>query len=195
MPSNAADVPSDGHDPHPVGDTGRQRSERLRQRRDAAGMAQVSGWVPKDRRAYAREVIAALARGANSLPPDPAQAAALEAAQADAAAAQSAEAEARAALAGAEEHARALAAELSDARVAAIAAEAARDAGSRAEASALARAASAERERDGMGNELRAAEAAAAAARAEAERFRKAPGLRGRVVRWLARNGGRETRG
>lgn len=64
--------------------TGRERKERLRARRDEAGMAQVSGWVPKDRRAYAREVIAALARGANSLPPDPAQAAALDMALAEA---------------------------------------------------------------------------------------------------------------
>ncbi len=75
--------------------TGRERKERLRARRDEAGMAQVSGWVPKDRRPYAREVLAALARGANSLPPDPEQAAALDVAQADATAAKAAEAEAR----------------------------------------------------------------------------------------------------
>ena len=41
--------------------TGRERKERLRARRDEAGMAQVSGWVPKDRRPYAREVLSALA--------------------------------------------------------------------------------------------------------------------------------------
>jgi len=153
--------------------TGRERKERLRQRRDAAGMAQVSGWVPKDRRAYAREVIAALARGANSLPPDPAQAAALDAAQADAAAARAVEAEVRAALAGAEEGARMLAADLDSTRAAVAAAQEARDAASRAEAAALARAA--------------AAEAAVAQAYAEVERFRGAPGFRGRVVRWLVR--------
>ncbi len=167
--------------------TGRERKERLRQRRDAAGMAQVSGWVPKDRRAYAREVIAALARGANSLPPDPAQAAALDAVHADAVAARASEAEARAALAEAEGHARALATDLDGARAAAAAAEAARDAGSRAEAAALARAAAAERERDDIRDELQAAEAAATEARAEAGRFQQAPGLRGRVVRWLVR--------
>ncbi len=160
--------------------TGRERKERLRQRRDEAGMAQVSGWVPKNRRAYAREVIAALARGANSLPPDPEQAAALDAAQAAAAAARAAEVAARAALAGAEEGARALVADL--------------DAASRAETVALARAAAAERERDGIRDELRAAEARAAEARAEAGRFQQAPGLRGRVVRWLARYPGRGAR-
>lgn len=63
--------------------TGRERKERLRARRDEVGMAQVSGWVPKDRRAYVREVIAALAQGANSLPPDPAQATALDKARAE----------------------------------------------------------------------------------------------------------------
>lgn len=191
MSSNAANVPSNDPDPHLAGDTGRQRSERLRQRRDAAGMAQVSGWVPKDRRTYAREVIAALARGANSLPPDPAQTAALEAAQADAAAARAAEGKACAALAEAERHARALAADLDGAWDAAAAAQDAREASNRDAAAAAARAAMAERERDSIRDELQTAEATTAAARAEAERFQQAPGLRGRVVRWLARDLGK----
>ncbi len=157
--------------------TGRERKERLRARRDEAGMAQVSGWVPKERRPYAREVLAALARGANSLPPDPEQAAALDAAQADAAAARAAEAEARTALAEAEQRGQALAAEL----------DAAREAGRQAEAAAVARADAAEQAREAAVDELRATEALAAQARAEVERFQKAPGLRGRVVRWLAR--------
>ncbi len=157
--------------------TGRERKERLRARRDEAGMAQVSGWVPKDRRPYAREVLAALARGANSLPPDPEQAAALDVAQAEATAAKAAEAEARAALAKAEQHGQALAAEL----------DAARETGRQAEAAAMARAEAAERARKAAVDELRAAEALAAQARVEAERFQKVPGLRGRVVRWLAR--------
>ena len=157
--------------------TGRERKERLRARRDEAGMAQVSGWVPKDRRPYAREVLAALAQGANSLPPDPEQAAALEAAQEDATAARAAEAEARAALAEAEQRGRVLAVEL----------DAAREAGRQAEAAAVARAEAAERARGAITGELRAAEAAVAQAREEAERFRQAPGLRGRVVRWLVR--------
>lgn len=140
-------------------------------------MAQVSGWVPKDRRPYAREVLAALAQGANSLPPDPEQAAALEAAQGDATAARAAEAEARAALAEAEQRGRVLAVEL----------DAAREAGRQAEAAAVARAEAAERARGAITGELRAAEAAAAQAQAEAERFRQAPGLRGRMVRWLVR--------
>ena len=87
--------------------TGRERKERLRARRDEAGMAQVSGWVPKDRRAYAREVLAAIAQGANSLPPDPEQAAELERAQSEVEAAQIGEATARAKLVNAEERAQA----------------------------------------------------------------------------------------
>ena len=153
--------------------TGRERKERLRARRDEAGMAQVSGWVPKDRRPYAREVLSALARGANSLPPDPEQAAALDAAQGDATAARAAEAEARAALAEAEQRGRVLAVEL--------------DAAREAEAAAVARAEAAERAQEAVAAELRAAEALAAQARMEAERFQKAPGLRGQLVRWLAR--------
>lgn len=164
--------------------TGRERKERLRTRRNEAGMAQVSGWVPKDRRPYAREVLAALARGANSLPPDPEQAATLDAAQADATAARAAEAEARTALAEAERRGRELAAELG----------AAREAGRQAEAAAVARADAAERAREAAVDELRAGETLAAQARAEAERFQKAPGLRGRVMRWLARDFGNRTK-
>ncbi len=164
--------------------TGRERKERLRARRDEAGMAQVSGWVPKDRRPYAREVLAALARGANSLPPDPDQAAAMDAAQADAAEARAAEATARAALVEAEQRRQELAAELDATRTEI---EAAQKAGYQAEASAVARAEAAEQAREAIAAELRAVKAVAAQARAEAERFRNAPGLRGRVVRWLVR--------
>lgn len=141
--------------------TGRERKKRLRARRDEAGMAQVSGWVPKERRPYAREVLAALARGANSLPSDPEQAAALEAAQADAAAARIAE--------------RAVRAE----------AEAAREAGNQAVDAAMARAETAERAREIIAGELWQAKIAVAQAHAEAERFQKLPGLRGRVIRWF----------
>ncbi len=171
-------VPMDGEDR-----TGRERKERLRTRRDEAGMAQVSGWVPKDRRSYAREVLAALARGANHLPPDPEQVAALDAAQADATAARSAEMAARAALTEAEQRRQVLAAELDAARAEG---EVARESGRQAEAAAVARAEIAEQARGAIMGELRAAEAAAAQARAEAERFQEMPGLRGRVVRWLA---------
>jgi len=45
----------------------------------------------------------------------------------------------------------------------------------------------AERERDEVRRELAVAEAMATQARTEAERFQKAPGLRGRAIRWLAR--------
>lgn len=98
--------------------TGRLRSERLRHRREMAGLAQVSGWVPRERRAYAREVLAALTRGANSLPPDPEQTRALAAVQAEAKAARAGEIAACAELAGAEDRARGLAVELEKARVA-----------------------------------------------------------------------------
>ncbi len=144
--------------------TGRERKERLRARRDEAGMAQVSGWVPKERRAYAREVIAALARGANSLPPDPEQAGAVEAARAETEAAWDAEAAARAALAKVEQRGQELTAERDAARARAELAE-------QAQAEAI--------------NALQAAKEATALARAETRRFQGAPGLRGRVVRWL----------
>ena len=63
--------------------TSRERKQRMRAKREAAGVAQVSGWVPAARRAYAREVLKAVADGANSLPPDPELMAALDAAKAD----------------------------------------------------------------------------------------------------------------
>lgn len=157
--------------------TGRERKERLRARRDEAGLAQVSGWVPKDRRPYAREVLAALAQGANSLPPDPEQAAALKAiqaaletAQAEATTARVEEAAASKALLVAQEHGQALTAELDVARAEI---EVALDAKRQAETAALA--------------QVEAAKIEAAQALATAERFQKAPGLRGKVIRWLAR--------
>ena len=100
-------VPSDAPASPAAEGGGRERSERLRAKRDADGLAQVAGWVPKERRAYAREVLAALARGANSLPPDPEQAAALDAVRAEAEVARAGEAAARAELAEAEERAQA----------------------------------------------------------------------------------------
>lgn len=162
-----------------VGDdkTGRERKERLRAKRDEAGLAQVSGWVPKDRRVYAREVLAALSRGSNSLPPDPEQAAALEAAQVAVAAVRIAEAAACEALVVAQAHGRVLAAELdatrADLDVARTEIEALRDTKRQADTTALA--------------QIEAAKATAALALAAAEQFQKAPGLRGKVIRWLAR--------
>lgn len=157
--------------------TGRERKERLRARRDEAGLAQVSGWVPKERRAFAREVLAALVQGANSLPPDPEQAAALkaakaalEAAQAEATAARIAEAAACEALLVSQEHGQTLTAELDVARAEI---EVALDAKRQAETAALV--------------QVEVAKAEATLALATAERFQKAPGLRGRAIRWLAR--------
>jgi hypothetical protein len=177
MPRNSEDVPRNALAPHLSEDGGKKRSERLRARREEAGLAQVSGWVPKDRRAYAREVLAAVSQGSNSLPPAPEQAAALEAAQAAVAAARIAETAACEALVVAQQHGRVLAAELDATRaelaVARTEIEAVQDAGRQAETTALA--------------QVEAADAKAALALATAERFQKAPGLRGRAIRWLAR--------
>lgn len=190
MPSNAGNVPSNDQDVSSnaiearAEDGGKKRSERLRARRDEAGLAQVSGWVPKDRRAFARQVLSALSQGSNSLPPDPDQAAALEAAQSALGAAQGEAAAAREMLAAMQQHEQSLTTELGDIRVKLDAAHAdldvaraeiavALDAKRQAQTAALA--------------QVEAAKAAAALALEVAERFQKAPGLRGRVIRWLAR--------
>jgi hypothetical protein len=59
----------------------RARKKRLHSKRAEAGLAQISAWVPIERRSYARDVLKAVASGANSLPPDPEIAAELAAAQ------------------------------------------------------------------------------------------------------------------
>jgi hypothetical protein len=59
----------------------RARKKRLHSKRAEAGLAQISAWVPIERRSYARDVLKAVASGANSLPPDPEMAAELAAAQ------------------------------------------------------------------------------------------------------------------
>lgn len=52
---------------------------------------------------------------------------------------------------------------------------------------AMGRAEAAKRAQALLANELQIAEAAVAEARAEVERFQKAPGVRGRIMRWLVR--------
>lgn len=183
VPSDVQIVSSDATEAH-IEAGGKKRSERLRARRDEAGLAQVSGWVPKDRRAFAREVLAALSRGSNSLPPDPGQAAALEAAQS---ALEAAQAEAVAAcrmLAAAQQHEQSLTAELGAIHVKLDAAHAELDA-ARAEIRVML---------DGRHQaetaalvQLEAARAEAALAQVTAERFQKVSGLRGRAIRWLVR--------
>ena len=200
MPSDATDVPSnEDHDFSARSSTGRQRSERLRARRGEAGLAQVSGWVPKERRAYAREVLEALARGANSLPPDPEQADALEAAQIEAGRARAAEAEAQAALVQAKEHGQILAAQL-DATRAEIEAEKRRRLVLEAERDAAKAAEAAEREkvkatvmeaqaaaRTAQEAQEQATEALGRAEKAETaiRQAKTMPGIKGRLVRWL----------
>jgi chromosome segregation ATPase len=126
----------------------RARKKRLYSKRAAEGLGQVSGWVPIERRSYARAVLKAVADGANSLPPDPETVAELAAAratieriEADAAASQ---AEANATIARIEGEAQA----------------------AHAEAQAA----------------IQRAEKAEAAMR----RAKTLPGVRGRLVRWLA---------
>jgi len=60
----------------------RARKKRLHSKRAEAGLAQISAWVPIERRSYARDVLKAVASGANSLPPDPEMAADLAEARA-----------------------------------------------------------------------------------------------------------------
>lgn len=152
--------------------TARERKQRMRARREADGMAQVSGWVPAARRSYAREVLRAVAEGANSLPPDPELAAALDTVRDNLTKAQ-AEIEAHEELLrAAHDREVQLQAELDAARAA--------EAASQLETQDAARAAQAERER--------AKEAQERAEKAEAaiRQAKSLPGIKGRLVRWLA---------
>ena len=141
---------------HARREANRRRAAKSREKRQQAGQARVSVWVPRERAAYAHRVLHALAAGRNTLPPDPEQEATIAA----------------------------LRTELNQVRASAAQREgeltAERD-------TANDRACAAERERDTARCGLRAAETALARAQAEAERFQKAPGLRGRVIQWLAK--------
>ncbi len=126
----------------------RARKKRLYSKRAAEGLGQVSGWVPIERRSYARAVLKAVAEGANSLPPDP---------------------------------------EMADALAEALAKV------ERVEAQAAASQAEARAAIDLLAVEARAAHAEAQAALQRAEKAEAAmrlakslPGVRGRLVRWLA---------
>ena len=137
----------------------RRRAAKSREKRQQAGQARISAWMPQERAGYARQVLQALAAGRNVLPPDPEQEATVAA----------------------------LRTELDQVQALAMRREGEltveRDA-------ANGRAHAAERERDAARCGLRAAEAVLARAHAEAERFQEAPGLRGRVIRWLASRAG-----
>lgn len=143
----------------------RERKQRMRARREAEGLSQVSGWVPAARRAYAREVLKAVAAGANSLPPDPELAAALDAARLALTDAQAAIAERDRLLGASVDRAEQLQAVLDAAR----AAEAAMQS-------------EVQEERE------RATEATGRAGRAEAVilKAKTLPGIKGRLLRWLA---------
>jgi chromosome segregation ATPase len=159
--------------------TARERKQRLRERRESAGLAQISGWVPVARRSYAREVLRAVAEGANSLPPDPELVAALETAREEVSKART-EIEARdQALQEAREREASLEAE----RDAAKAAEAA--AREQGQAKALEAGEAARSARD-AGERAREALERAQKAEAAIQQAKSLPGLRGRLVRWIA---------
>jgi len=134
----------------------RRRAAKSREKRQEAGQTRISAWVPRERVAYAHQVLQAVVAGGNALPPDPEQTAALDMLQT----------------------------ELDQVRAVATRREA-ELANERDTANTRARAA--EQERDEVRRALQAAEATAAQAQAVAERFQQAPGLRGRMIRWLAR--------
>lgn len=62
----------------------RRRAAKLRERREQAGQVRIQAWVPRERVAYTRQLLQAAAGGANALPPDPGQQAALDAAKGEA---------------------------------------------------------------------------------------------------------------
>lgn len=62
----------------------RRRAAKLRERREQDGQVRIQAWVPRERVAYTRQLLQAAAGGANALPPDPGQQAALDAARAEA---------------------------------------------------------------------------------------------------------------
>ncbi len=126
----------------------RRRAAKLRQRREQAGQVRIQAWVPRERAAYARQVLHAAVAGANALPPDPGRQAELDAARADAAA---------------------MRAELEEVKTASDhRAEQARS----AEAVTLARAEAAERGREEVVRELVAVRAEAEAAQGRADALR-----------------------
>lgn len=120
----------------------RRRAAKLRERREQAGQVRIQTWVPRERVAYTRQVLQAAVAGANALPPDPAQQAALDVARAEAATAQAELQEVRAASSQQAEQARL------------------------AEAEALARAEAAERSREKAARELATMQAEIEAAQA-----------------------------
>ncbi len=149
----------------------RERKQRMRARREAEGLSQVSGWVPTARRAYAREVLKAVASGANSLPPDPELAATLDAARLALSDAQAVIVERDGLLRASVERAQQLQAERDAAR--------ATEAAMQSETQEAVRAAQEERGR--------ATEAVERAEKAEAaiRQAKAMPGVKGRLIRWL----------
>ena len=136
----------------------RRRAAKLRKQREQAGQVRIQAWVPRERAAYARQVLHAAASGANTLPPDPAQQAALDVARAEATAAH---------------------AELAGARNAGRQVEQAKA----AEAAAARELATARAEAEAARGRERAAQDAAAVLRTELEGIRGRRGWRGLLLR------------
>lgn len=91
--ARASEADVSGHAPGANGDADgraeqraadRHRAAKLRQRREQAGQVRIQAWVPRERAAYARQVLHAAAVGANTLPPNPEQQDVLDATKAEA---------------------------------------------------------------------------------------------------------------
>ena len=82
--SHALEVDTDNRNEQRAAD--RRRAAKLRERREQAGQVRIQAWVPRQRAAYARQILRTAVAGANALPPDPEQQAELDAARAETAA-------------------------------------------------------------------------------------------------------------
>ena len=159
----------------------RRRAAKLRERRDQEGQVRIQAWVPRERAAYARQVLQTAAVGANTLPPDPGQQADLDTARSEAAVARAELEEARAAGDRLAQQAQSI------------------------EAAALARVEAAERGQERVTRELatvqaeveaaqereRAAQASTMALRTELESIRSRGGWRGVLLRLAGAKGNR----
>ena len=64
-------------DAPPPPKTTAERSRRAREKRRGRGETQIIAWVPAERASFARQLLQRVLAGANTLPPDPEQAAAI----------------------------------------------------------------------------------------------------------------------
>lgn len=157
----------------------RRRAAKLRKRREQAGQVRIQAWVPRERAAYARQVLQAAVAGTNALPPDPGQQADLDAARAEVAVTRAELEEAQAAIDRQAEQARS----------AEIAALARAEGAERGRAEATRELAAVRTETETLQGRERAAQKAADALRSELAGIRGRGGWRGVLLR-LAGAGG-----